>query len=207
MREHTVVQGEHLSRIAARHGFALATLWDHPDNAALRRLRGNPDVLLPGDVVVIPDRELKAVASPSGAHLRFVLKRAPLMLKLAFVDLQGKPIAAARVQLRLGGAVDLVTDGDGRIEHAIDARDERGEVVLAQGVAELRVGHLDPIDEDAGVRARLSNLGYLIGPVEDADDGEELRLALQEFQADHELPFTGELDDATRAKLADVHGC
>jgi hypothetical protein len=207
MREHTVVQGEHLSRIATHHGFALATLWDHPENAKLRRLRGNPDVLLPGDVVVIPDRELKAVASSSGAHLRFVLKRAPLTLKLAFVDLQGKPIAAAHVQLRLGDAVDLVTDGDGRIERAIEGSDERGEVALAQGVAELRVGHLDPIEEDTGVRARLSNLGYLIGAVEDADDGEELRLALQEFQADHELPFTGELDDATRAKLADVHGC
>src|SRR5260370_36720170 len=63
--QHTVTQGEHLSRIAKRYGFSdHRTIWDHARNAALKQEHQNPNVLFPGDQLFIPDREQKIEAGP-----------------------------------------------------------------------------------------------------------------------------------------------
>ena len=54
--EHTVAQDECFSSIAKEYGFLEKTLWNHPANAPLKEKRKIPNVLLLGDVVVIPDR-------------------------------------------------------------------------------------------------------------------------------------------------------
>ena len=61
----------------------------------------------------------------------------------------------------------------------------------------------------ARARERLRNLGYDVG-----DDGSEsgtldagTRTALALFQHHAGIAVTGKVDDATAAKLADVHGC
>lgn len=47
---HVVQPFEHISGIAHRYGFRDShTIWDHPDNAALKRPREDPHVLLAGD--------------------------------------------------------------------------------------------------------------------------------------------------------------
>ena len=57
---HVVEPGEHLSGIAARFGFrSTAPILGHPDNAELKKKRLNPNVLRPGDIVVIPDLAAK----------------------------------------------------------------------------------------------------------------------------------------------------
>lgn len=58
----------------------------------------------------------------------------------------------------------------------------------------------DPAVERA--QQQLIALGYELGP-EGADGlfGEQTAAALRSFQADHGLPETGELDDATRSAL------
>jgi hypothetical protein len=54
--DHTVVQGEYLSKIARNYGFSdYRTIWEHPKNAALKQARQNPNVLFPGDRLFIPD--------------------------------------------------------------------------------------------------------------------------------------------------------
>jgi nucleoid-associated protein YgaU len=54
--DHTVVQGEYLSKIARSYGFSdYRTIWEHPKNAALKQARQNPNVLFPGDRLFIPD--------------------------------------------------------------------------------------------------------------------------------------------------------
>ena len=43
---HTVVQGEHLSGIAKNYGFSsYKTIWDHAQNAELKKERQNPNLL------------------------------------------------------------------------------------------------------------------------------------------------------------------
>src|SRR3979490_2695044 len=67
-----IKQGEHVSRIAKQFGFAdYRTIWDHPNNAALKDLRKNPNVLAPGDQLFIPDKQLRKESRPTGATHRF----------------------------------------------------------------------------------------------------------------------------------------
>jgi N-acetylmuramoyl-L-alanine amidase len=71
---HTVAQGEYLSGIAKHYGFANhVTIWNHPQNAALKKLRVNPNVLLPGDQAFIPDKAPKQESAPTGRTSRFRL--------------------------------------------------------------------------------------------------------------------------------------
>ncbi|WP_437671179.1 peptidoglycan-binding protein [Sorangium sp. So ce131] len=206
--DYIIKQGDHLTKIAVRFGFtSYDVIWNHPRNAELKARRRTPNVLMPGDRVFIPDREVKSAKVSSGKRHFFKVKRSRLQLRLAFLDFLHRPIANTEGALDIQSNLRAITDGDGRMELIIAAAAEGGTITLPQGSATIHIGHLDPIDEESGLRARLANLGYLIGVVEDADDTEELRFALQEFQADHGIKITGAFDDATRAKLLDIHGC
>src|ERR1043166_5851939 len=68
----------------------------------------------------------------------------------------------------------------------------------------LRFGHLDPSSETSGVLKRLRNLGFYDGDVDDVADP-ELAGALVAFQRRYGLEISGIADDATRAKLQEVH--
>jgi peptidoglycan hydrolase-like protein with peptidoglycan-binding domain len=70
----------------------------------------------------------------------------------------------------------------------------------------LPLGAIDPIDELTGVQQRLANLGYPCGS-EQGTPGELTKAALRAFQKEMNLDGTGQLDDATRQKLKQVHGC
>jgi len=62
---HTVVQGEHLSSIAKKYGFSsYKTIWDHGQNADLKKKRQNPNVIFPGDRLFIPDKVEKSPGTP-----------------------------------------------------------------------------------------------------------------------------------------------
>lgn len=57
-KTHTVAQGETLTRIAKKHKFASwKTLYESPDNADFRALRKDPNIIYPGDQLIIPDKE------------------------------------------------------------------------------------------------------------------------------------------------------
>jgi hypothetical protein len=51
---YTVKSGDTLSAIASRHGMRWQDLYNHPDNAAFRAKRPNPNLIYPGDVIMIP---------------------------------------------------------------------------------------------------------------------------------------------------------
>lgn len=61
---YVVKSGDWLSKIAAAHGFSdWRDIYYHPDNAAFRAKRPDPDLIYPGDVVMIPDQ---SPAPPGG---------------------------------------------------------------------------------------------------------------------------------------------
>lgn len=73
--KYTVRSGDTLSAIARQHGIAdWRTLYNHPDNASFRQKRPNPNLIHPGDQLIIPDRTDKSVTVRSGAHHVFVVK-------------------------------------------------------------------------------------------------------------------------------------
>jgi hypothetical protein len=100
---HVVVEGENLSTIAAAEGFRdFRKLYDAPENAELRKKRPNPNLIRPGDEVVIPDRKPLSVTVTPGAKVTLKkLPPAPMpdALELGFVDPQNGPIANLQVQV------------------------------------------------------------------------------------------------------------
>lgn len=80
--EHPVSSGECISSIAFQNGFFWETLWNHADNAELKEKRGDPNVLLEGDVVHIPDLTEGDESCASDQEHAFKLKGVPARLNL-----------------------------------------------------------------------------------------------------------------------------
>lgn len=80
--DHTVLQGESVMSIAEENGFLCETIWNHPKNAALKAKRGDPDVLMPGDVLHIPDRGEKKDSAGVGQCHNFRRKGIPAVVRL-----------------------------------------------------------------------------------------------------------------------------
>src|SRR5262245_42749248 len=69
-----VEQGDCIASIAARFGYLWQTIWNAPANAEIKRIRKDPNVLLPGDRVVLPDKLLRHEACDTEKRHRFVRK-------------------------------------------------------------------------------------------------------------------------------------
>ncbi len=210
---HEVQQGEHVSQLATKYGFrTFGAIWNHPDNAALRKSRQNPNVLMPGDKVHIPDKSQRAEACPTNQTHRFKLDGGRLVLRLALRDFDNQPLANTKCVIQIDGASSaLTTDAKGRIEVPISplAKDAtlifKDPLVPFDLLVPIKIGYLDPVTEISGQKGRLSNLGYITRLLEEVDDTIFAR-TVQEFQCDLGLPVTGICDSATQAKLKELHG-
>ena len=210
MAVHTVQQGEHITRIAGKYGFRdYHTVWDHPQNADLKKKRASPNVLFPGDSIFIPDKEQKTIDKPTGAMHPFEVNTRKLKLRIVLQDYDNLPLKNQACILEVEGKQQkLQSDGNGLIETEVAADAEEGKLTVPQLDLEypIRIGHLDPVHEASGWLGRLTNLGYF-APQGDAQvDDLRQHYAIEMFQRDHKLKVSGNLDDATRAKLKDVHG-
>ena len=114
---HSVKQGEHMSGIARHYGFSdYKKLWDHANNAKLKTLRKNPNILLPGDEVFVPDREVgRSSAPPQEAQLKSRTIPCCESCSTGFTT-SPTPIRNAFSEIQTN-RVDKVSDGAGKIEH------------------------------------------------------------------------------------------
>jgi hypothetical protein len=208
MGKHVIRQGEHLASVAAAHGFANdESIWNHPDNAALKSKRASPYILQPGDEVALPERTLKKADVATGKSHRFLLNRTKLQLAVRLLDWKGEPLADAPCVLEVDGQEqELVTDGDGIVRASIPRTAKHATVTVDGEVLELAIGYLDPSDEPVGLPARLNALGYWVGDPEDVDE-ETLRFAIELFQYDHDLPVDGEPTLELCAAVEREYGC
>jgi N-acetylmuramoyl-L-alanine amidase len=203
----TIKQGECISSLAFEHGFFPGTLWSAPENRELRELRGDPNVLRPGDVVIVPEKRAKEVALPTGKRHRFRRRGVPEKLKVRLL-IDGEPVANEKYELTVDGEPrDGRTDGEGRVDEFISPLARRATLRLdrSRDEIELLLAHLDPIGEITGVQARLANLGFYHGAI-DGQLGVLTEEAIQRFQASRALEPYGELDDVTRAALVEAYG-
>lgn len=208
MPEHIVKQGEHLIAIARREGFPdFQKVWDCHENADTKKTRKNPNVLYPGDRIHIPDLETKTIEGATDQRHCFRLKEPQLSLRLVLKDANDDPIDYTECTLTIEGeSFDLTTDSEGKIEQIISNTAQNGTLSILGIQHTLQIGYLDPKMEVSGQQARLSNLGYYLGPV-DGDYGERLLSAVEEFQCDHGLSVDGICGPKTQAKLVEIHGC
>jgi hypothetical protein len=205
-----------MASLAARHGLTgPEALHDHPENAALAARRASPFILQPGDVVFIPDgAPPKRFSAPTSKTKKFCAPRRMVPFRLVVRDLKARALASKRYRLRVGGReYSGRTGGDGLIAHDVPCDAECGELTLDLSDErddmrvhwEIRLGHLDPIDETSGVKGRLENLGYDCGGTDGGFD-DRTESALRAFQTLAGLEPTGHLDDLTRDRLKGAHG-
>jgi len=212
---HTVEQGEYLGLIAKNYGFAsVSTIWNHDNNADLRGLRKNPNVLLPGDQIFIPDKQTKQVDVTTGQVTRLRVRQDKIVLRLVLDERFGEPLANAECEVSIDGKTKgLTTDADAAVEFEVPLSAQSIEFIMKeegsrlQGIAiPLKIGHLDPVEVETGQVARLNNLGYFAGPLDQVDE-KLLPSAIEEFQCDQGLQVDGKCGPKTQAKLKEVHGC
>jgi len=202
-----VKQGDCISSIAFEHGFFADTIWNHPNNAELKKKRQDPNVLMPGDDVFIPDKRLKEVSEPTNNVYKFRCKNTPEKFRLQLL-IDGEPRAGEEYELEIE---DLKfsgkTDGQGRLEQSIPPNAKKGKLLLANGeeVYQLQLGRLNPSDEITGAQGRLWNLGFYFGAI-DGKMSDELEIAIQEFQFAHDIEPDGELNQATKDAIERAYG-
>jgi hypothetical protein len=204
--EHTVKQGDCLDSIAAQYGTTTQRIWDHADNASLRQLRKDPNVLHVGDVVKVP-REPRQETVKSGRTHQFRLVGQATILSVQLLDALREPLKNQPYLLRIEGENRYgTTDDEGRINEAIPATVTLARLFVGEGQIpfEFELGAVDPISELSGVQARLNNLGFDAGP-EDGILGPKTEHALEAFQISAGIEPSGKLDDDTRDALFKAH--
>lgn len=212
---HVVKQGEYLAKIAKIYGFSnWRAIYDHPDNAEFRKKRSNPNIIYPGDKVVIPDKISKEISEQTEQRHKFQLKVEGLWLRLVIKDLDDQPLSKIAYKLKIGDLTfEEMTNSDGLIEHKIPEGVGSGVLYINEWALPLKIGHLDPIEKVTGWQARLDNLGYYGGPIDgkiNDDDGKPrlfLKSAIEEFQQDNKLNVDGIMGGETMKNLKKVHGC
>ncbi len=212
---HIVKQGEYLAKIAKNYGFNnWRTIYEHPDNVEFRKKRSNPNIIYPGDRLVIPDKISKEESEQTEQRHKFQLKVEGLLLRIVIKDLDDQPLAKIAYKLKVDDLTfEGMTNNEGLIEHKIPVSVDSGVLYINEWALPLKIGHLDPIEEVTGWQARLDNLGYYGGPIDgkiNNDDGKPrpfLKFAIEEFQLDNKLKVDGVMGRETTNKLKQVHGC
>ncbi len=150
MAVHVVLPGECLSSIARRYGFSdWRTLWDFEENAELRRRRPNPNVILPGDRVAIPEREARREAAPTEQRHSFRRRSHSTLLRLLLQDEERRPWSGRRYELTVEGQTfEGATASDGRIEHEIPPDAVDGELVVWLPPRPAEAGPIERMDDD-----------------------------------------------------------
>src|SRR6267142_2598068 len=197
MASHPVKPGEHMARIAADEKVAsYRTLWDHASNKDLASKRKNPNILLPGDVVNLPNTAPKTASAPTEKVSKFVAaSKDQLDIRVVLLDENNQPLKSLKCQFLEEGR-ETTSDGSGMLERMeISPRFE--------------LGVLDPLDTPSGLQARLNNLGYYAGEIGYADEDQiALKCAIEEFEKENGLKPAGDPASATmQNKLKDVFGC
>ena len=216
MGYYVVRRGDCLSSIANSFGFSdYQTIYQRPENADFRQKRPNPNIICPGDVLFIPDRETKEVPAETDRRHEFVLRKESVKLRLRLEDDLHQPYKNTKYHLRVDSqSWDASTDANGMLEQEIAANATQGEItIFPAGVSTaddgysfpLQLGDLDPIDEMTGVDARLCNLGYAPADAGDSLSDDDRKEALKAFQSHYGLEVTGDLTEETRNKLRETH--
>ena len=201
-----VKQGDSVFSIAFEKGFFADTIWEHANNEEVKDDRKDPNVLMPGDVVHIPDKRLKEVSKPTNNVHKFQVKNTPKRFRIQIMrgDL---PVRDMEYVLNIEGSETTgKTDGEGWITRSISPNAKKGELSLQEGQKfDLNLGFLDPVDEVTGLQGRLRTLGYYSGPI-NGELNDDTKESLKEFQAYNDLDTTGESDDETKSLLEEFAG-
>jgi N-acetylmuramoyl-L-alanine amidase len=166
-QDHLVRQGECLVAIADQYGHFWETLWNHPKNSTLKQLRKDPNILMPGDQIHIPDKESRTEQGATEQRHRFQARGTPAKLRLRLTgspepsderaeqvapgqgeyvepdpeDDEPEALSGTPYALYVDGEMlaEGETDGDGRLEEVIPPGSGSGTLVLDPGTEKERI--------------------------------------------------------------------
>ena len=209
---HIIQQGETLPLIARHHGFLDWTvLEDLPENSELFETCDEA-MLCPGMLLFIPDLDMTKADVSTGAHYDFRIPAAQAHVALCLLDGASNPIHDFPVSIHLNDEVDLfsqeTTSAQGTICLEVPPSTTKLRLILdtpkwtsdtplipqagrslpfdRRWERSLNLGHMNPPTVTSGLHARLQNLGYYFGDVDD-DYNAETRLAIYRFKLDYYL--------------------
>jgi len=204
----TVQEGECVLSLAASAGLYWETVWNHPENSALRALRERPNALKAGDRLFVPDRAFRQEERGVEACHRFCALGVPARLRLR-LRVRGQVLASSDFILTVDGhRITGQTDDGGNLDVSIlpDAAEAKLRLRGDAGEYTLKLGWLDPVTETKGIQARLTNLGYSTRGI-DGDFGKNSRSAMQTLQKDLKMAKTALPDEVLRTRLVQEYGC
>src|SRR5688500_7771226 len=128
---HIVEQGECLSAIAKSYGFSdWRIIYDHPDNAEFKKLRPDPNILYPGDRLIVPDKSLKEAGCPTEKQHVFKVRKPDAVLRLVIIE-QGERLKNTRYELEFEGKkIEGKTDSEGKLEAKLPVETRRVEIKI-----------------------------------------------------------------------------
>jgi uncharacterized protein involved in type VI secretion and phage assembly len=211
MQPYVVRQGDFLTRLAFAHGFDADKVWNDGKNAELKDKRKNHNILYPGDVIYLPRAEREGAPLSKGTTNKYDVNVPKTTVSVVFVEGDKAVANEPYVIDGLGKRVEGSSDGAGTV--TFEAPVHVREVVVTfpkRAVAyPIRIGHMDPIDEPAGIRKRLQQLGYYddfdgeAGSAEEED--ERLSQAISAYQLAKNLEVTGTINQALKDALLRDH--
>jgi hypothetical protein len=202
--DYEVQDGDCMESIALAHGHFWEKLWNLADNSEVKRARKDPNVLLAGDRLTIPEIVVKEESGATDAKHRFRRKGVPSVFKAQCLYLD-EPLANMPYTLDVDGKqFEGNTDGDGKVERPIPPDAKAARLVVGkkpdQFEYNFNLGSMNPVDTVSGMKQRLNNLGFAAGG-EDDQVTDEFTAALLKFQKQYKLEETGEPDQPTKDKL------
>lgn len=211
---YTVVKGDCFENIAKRFGFGdYKVLYNHPQNADLKRKRPQPNLLAVGDKVFIPDKNLGEESCATEKQHTFQILAKKVKLRVVVKDSKGNFFGDKKYELSFGTKLlKGSTDGRGFIEQEIPADITRALLKVFTDDPKLKVmtwhlavGSLGPVEVDYGINGRLKNLGFYSGSVDANVADKKTKDSVEVYQKKNGMTVNGNVDDALRNKLRDSH--
>jgi hypothetical protein len=200
-KDYIVQAGETLMSIATAAGFrTIKSICDHPANAELLKTRPDPNLVCPGDKLVLPDLVTKELECATGQEHTFRVKGSPTYFRTVLKDDDGRACKETKFKLEFGGrTVEGTTKEDGVIEQVIPA--DTKEVKVTAWIDDrdgkdgftwlVKLNSYEPIGSVRGLQIRLNNLGFDCGPIT-GEMNDETQDAIEAFKDFFELDTTEE---------------
>ena len=192
LQPYVIKQGDHLGLLAHKFGFDADTVWNDPANDALRKVRPNPNILLAGDQLYIPDQvDRQPLTLVTGQMNSFVSPDPPMVtITHQFIGSDPSAYATKAYSIQeLGQLTGLETNEDGMVKFEAPVTLDTATVVFTDTGESwaLAIGNLDPIDTPIGVFERLQNLGHIDSTVQYdfesvANNLDVMRVGLRSFK-------------------------
>jgi len=213
---HIVQQGEYLALIAKNYGVSSwRTIYNHPDNAAFKEKRPEPDLVYPGDKIVIPEIECRVEQCEVESKHTFKRVSDTFQLHVRIEDYAGVAISNTKYTLEFRNTkLEGTTSDAGVIDRPIPLGINRVGIFIWEDAKastpmltwSLDVGDLDPIERISGVQARLANMCINCGRI-DGVMGPKTCAAVKIFQKQNDLVVDGIVGPKTNKKLVARYGC